>query len=138
MSKFMDSHFEAAVEVVDISYNSIDGAAIAGFLKNTPRLKKLTYLHKAGVNVGFQDWDLCQFIMAIETKVESHLEELSIRIGILHGPIVPGRVSMRGFRNLQNLDFHLKLQCATLHLLHWQSLNCFSAILYLLRFQSFP
>ena len=90
MSKFLDSGFEAAVEVIDISHASIDGTAIADFLKNTPRLRILTYSHKAGGNVGFQDWDLCQFIMAIENEVGSHLEELSICIGELHGSIIPG------------------------------------------------
>lgn len=104
MSKFLDSGFEAAVEVIDISHASIDGAAIADFLKNTPRLRILTYSHKAGRNVGFQDWDLCQFIMAIENEVGGHLEELSIRIGELHGSIVPGKVSICGFQNLQKLE----------------------------------
>lgn len=32
MSKFLDSNFEAAVEVIDISHVSIDGDAIADFL----------------------------------------------------------------------------------------------------------
>lgn len=55
MSQFLDSGFEAAVEVIDISYASVEGAAIADFLKNTPRLRILTYLHKTEGNVGFQD-----------------------------------------------------------------------------------
>lgn len=108
VSKFLDSGFESAVEVVDISHAFVDGAAIADFLKNTPRLRILAYSHKAGGNVGFQDWDLCQFIMAIENEVGSHLEELSIRIGELHGSIVPGKVSMRGFQNLQKLELPLE------------------------------
>lgn len=108
MSKFLDSGFEATVEVIDISHASIDGTAIADFLKNTPRLRILTYSHKAGGNVGFQDWDLCQFIMAIENEVGSHLEELSIRIGELHGSIIPGKISMCGFQNLQKLELPLE------------------------------
>lgn len=108
ISKFLDSGFEAAIEVVDISHASVDGAAIADFLKNTPHLKILMYSHKAGGNAGFQDWDLCQFIMAIENEVGSHLKELSISISELHGSIVPGKISMCGFQNLQKLELPLE------------------------------
>lgn len=76
--------------------------------------------------------------MAIGNEVGNHLEELSIRIGELHRSIVPEKVLMRGFQNLQKLELPLKLQCATLHLLHQQVMDCFSAILYLLRSISFP
>lgn len=117
-SKFVDtSDFEAAIEVVDISYASVDGAAIADFLKNTPRLRVLSYQHAISGNFVSQNWDLCQFITAIENEVGSHLEKLSIRINELHYSIVPGRMSLSGFQNLRELELPLDAAMANHELL---------------------
>ena len=122
MSKFLDSGFEAAIEVIDISHTSIDGAAIADFLKNILHLRILMYSHKAEGNASFQDWDLCQFVMAIENEVVSHLEELSINISELHRSIVPKKISMYGFQNLQKLE--LPLEAAMCNLTSAASASC--------------
>ena len=109
VSKFLDSGFEPAVEVVNISHSSMDGAAIADFLSNTPRLRALTYSHMTDGVPGFERWDLCQFIMAIVNEAGAHLEALSVRIDGLNGSIIPGKISMHGFQSLQKLELPLEV-----------------------------
>ncbi|KAI4150264.1 MAG: hypothetical protein L6R39_002316 [Caloplaca ligustica] len=87
----------------------IDEVGIADFLQHTTCLRTLRYSHTTKIHRGPQDWNLCQFITAIERKVGSHLEELSISIRELHGSIAPGKSSMRGFHRLRKLEFPLEV-----------------------------
>ena len=49
------------------------------------------------------DWDICKFVRAVEREAGGHLSQLSITIKKLHGSLIPGRVSLRGFKRLQTL-----------------------------------
>ncbi|KAI0471453.1 hypothetical protein GGR56DRAFT_71871 [Xylariaceae sp. FL0804] len=92
-----------ALEQVQLTHACIDDATMAAFLRHTPRLKKLKYLHN---DMGDDNhiWDLCKFVAAIEREVGRHLEVL--QIGLHHkfrGRLVPGKPSLRGFKNLHSL-----------------------------------
>lgn len=97
------------LEVVKLTGCCIDEAAIADFLKHTPRLKTLRYSHASKSDFDPQDWDICKFVTAIEREAGSHLEELSISIRELRGSILPGKASMRGFQRLRQLQFPLEI-----------------------------
>lgn len=98
-----------ALKAVHLVSSFIYEVAITDFLKHTPRLKTLTYSHSTKENCSPQDWDICRFITAIEREVGSHLAELSISIPELRGSIAPGKASMRGFQQLQKLEFPLEI-----------------------------
>ena len=87
----------------------VDEVGIADFLKNTKRLKTLKYSHSTKYNISIQCWDICKFIAAIKRQVGSHLVEFSISIGEPFGSIAPGKVSMRGFPCLRQLEFPLEI-----------------------------
>ena len=95
-------NFGQALEVVSYS-GCFDHVAIADFLKHTPRLRTLGYSHSSG------NWDICKFVMAIEREAGGHLMQLSISLNENRGPLLPGRVSLRGFKRLQALQFPLEL-----------------------------
>ncbi|KAI9926607.1 hypothetical protein MW887_004376 [Aspergillus wentii] len=105
-SEYLDSDFNASLERVKMDNASVDAAAIAQFLKSTRRLKQLSYWNTRYTN-NAQDWDLCQFITAIEHAVGSHLEELSICTEGLYGAILPGKASLRGFQTVRRLQLPL-------------------------------
>ncbi len=86
----------------------ISPAGIAGFLAHTPCLRTLRYSHctKEGVDA---DWDICNFITAIERATGAHLEELSVSICELRGEILPGKPSMHGFRRLRKLELPIEV-----------------------------
>ena len=87
----------------------VDEVGIADFLKNTKRLKTLKYSHSTKHNASIQCWDICKFIAAIERQVGTHLVELSISIEKPFGSIAPGKVSMRRFLCLRQLEFPLEI-----------------------------
>lgn len=87
----------------------MDEVGIAEFLKDTKRLKTLRYSHSTKHNVGPQCWDICKFIAAIERQVGGHLVKLSVSVGESFGSIAPGKVSMRGFACLRQLEFPLEI-----------------------------
>jgi hypothetical protein len=97
------------LEVVNLVSCCIDEAAIADFLKHTPRLKTLRYSHTTKGDGDPQDWDICKFVTAIEREAGNHLEELSVSIRELRGSIPPGKASMRGFQRLRKLEFPLEI-----------------------------
>jgi hypothetical protein len=84
--------------------------AIADFLQRAPFLKTLRYSHSTKSH-GPQDWNLSQFGTAIAHAVGDHLKELSVSIkkDELRGSIPPGKVSMRGFQQLQKLELPLEI-----------------------------
>ena len=100
--------FGATLREVEFVNCCMDEVAIAGFLKHTIRLKKLHYSHSSKDN-GYDHWDICKFVMAIQREVGSHLEVLSVSILKLRGLIVPGRASMRAFRRLRELTLPLEI-----------------------------
>ena len=103
--------FGQTLEVVSFPGCYIDHVAIADFLKNTPRLRSLTYSHQSiGDPEGPPlDWDICKFVTAIEREAGGHLMQLSITIAERRGSVLPGRASLRGFKRLQTLQFPLEL-----------------------------
>ncbi|KAL9124068.1 MAG: hypothetical protein Q9217_006568, partial [Psora testacea] len=98
--------FGESLETVDFVSCDIDHASIAIFLKHTTRLRKLTYSHSSKDSEGphNEDWDICNFVTAIEHAVGAHLEKLSISIRELRGSLTPGRASLRGFQQLRKLE----------------------------------
>ena len=87
----------------------IDEVAIADFLQHSPRLRTLRYSHVTKPHSGPQEWNICEFITAIEREVGSHLEEFSVSIRELRGSLPPGKASMRGFQRLRKLEFPLEI-----------------------------
>ena len=110
-----------ALETVRLDDCDIDAAAIADFLKHTPYLKKLHYSHTTSGTLTcsdapvaprattYRNWDICEFVTAIECKAGLHLEELSVSIRELRGYIFPGKVDMRGFWRLRYLRLPLEI-----------------------------
>ena len=101
--------FGETLEAAHLLSCCIDEVGIADFLKNTTRLRTLEYSHSTKEDSDPQDWNLCEFVTAIEREVGSHLVELSVSIRELRGSITPGKASMRGFQCLQKLEFPLEL-----------------------------
>ena len=101
--------FGETLETVLFVACCVDDVGIADFLKNTKRLKTLRYSHSTKHNVSIQCWDICKFISAIKRQVGSHLVELSISIREPFGSIAPGKVSMRDFPCLRQLEFPLEI-----------------------------
>lgn len=101
--------FGKTLIAVNLMACCIDEVGIADFLQQTTRLRTLRYSHVTKAHRGPQEWNICKFITAIERKVGSHLEELSISIRELRGSIAPGKVSMRGFQRLRKLEFPLEI-----------------------------
>lgn len=106
--RIKNADFGETLETVSFYASCLDEADIADFLKNTKRLKTLRYLHSTKENVGPQCWNICNFIEAIKRQVGSHLVELSISIEEPVGSIAPGKVSMRDFPCLRQLEFSLE------------------------------
>lgn len=73
-----DDFYGKTLEAIDLSGCCIDEVAIADFLKHTVRLRTLRYSHMEKVTRSIKKWDICKFLTAIEHKVGSHLEELSV------------------------------------------------------------
>ncbi|KAJ5826324.1 hypothetical protein N7474_003462 [Penicillium riverlandense] len=109
-SRYLRNDFKSSLEVVEMTRASIDELAIAGLLKHAPGLKKLRYSHST-IGHAPQYWNLSQFGTAIAHAVGDHLKELSVSINIdeLRGSIPPGKLSMRGFQQLQKLELPLEI-----------------------------
>ena len=101
--------FGETLESVYFRVCCLDDVGIADFLENTKRLKTLKYSHATKHNSSIQCWDISKFIAAIERQVGSHLVELSISIEEPFGSIIPGKVSMRGFPCLRQLELPLEV-----------------------------
>jgi len=107
---FRDSHHIAeTLQAAHLVSCCIDEVGIADFLKHTPSLKTLRYWHGAKNHSPIQDWDVCKFVNAVEREARSHLVQLSVAIRELHGSIVPGKASIRGFERLKTLEVPLEL-----------------------------
>jgi hypothetical protein len=102
------SSFATTLETVHLHSCCIDEVSIADFLKHTTRLTTLRYSHMTKRNDP-QDWNICEFVAAIERETGSHLEGLSVSICELRGSVPPGRASMRGFQRLQKLELPLEI-----------------------------
>ncbi|KAL8918546.1 MAG: hypothetical protein Q9172_005389 [Xanthocarpia lactea] len=98
---------------VDFAACCLDDVAITDFLHHTTHLRTLRYSHLTKAYSGPQDWNICKIITAIERKVGTHLEQLSISIRELRGSITLGSTSMRGFQRLRVLEFPLEIAAAT-------------------------
>ena len=101
--------FGETLESVSFVACCMDDVGIAHFLKNTKRLKTLRYSHSKKYDSNLKCWDICKFVAAIERQVGSHLMELSISIRDPFGSIAPGKVTMRGFACLRQLEFPLEI-----------------------------
>ena len=101
--------FAETLAKVELESCCIDEEGIARFLENTPRLKTFSYSHSTKTNDEQQDWNIGKFVTAIEHKVGTHLEQLSIVIRTLRDSITPNKVSMREFQRLQRLCFPMEL-----------------------------
>jgi len=108
-SNFPKGGFGKNLVVVDLVACCIDDVGIADFLQHTTRLRTHRYSHSTKAYSGPLEWIICRFLAAIERKVGSHLEQLSIFIHELRGSLAPDRVSMRGFKRLQKLEFPLEI-----------------------------
>lgn len=108
-SKNPEGGFEKSLTTVDLVGCCIDEVGIADFLQNTTCLRTLRYSHVTKVHTGPQDWNVCKFIAAIEQKVGSHLEELSVFIRELRGSIASGKATIRGFQRLRRLESPLEV-----------------------------
>ena len=106
---FQGLYTAETLRATHLSSCCIDDVGIANFLKHTPNLKTLTYSHCTKIDYPMQDWDMCKFVNAVSREAGSYLVELSIAIGDLHGPIVPGKASLRGFQKLEKLEYPLEL-----------------------------
>ena len=105
-----DSHHIAeTLQAAHLVSCCIDEVGIADFLKYTPSLKTLRYWHGTKSDSPVQDWDICKFVNAVEREAGSHLVQLSVAIRELHGSIVPGQASIRGFQQLKTLEIPLEL-----------------------------
>ncbi|KAI0975909.1 F-box domain protein [Xylaria arbuscula] len=89
------------LETVNFSSCCFDEETIAKFLKHTPRLRTLQYSHMSRGIDNRRDWNMCEFVTAIEREVGNHLQELDIAILHLRGLLIPGKASMRGFKRLR-------------------------------------
>jgi hypothetical protein len=107
---FRDSHHIAeTLQAAHLVSCCIDEVGIADFLKHTPSLKTLRYWHCTKNDSPIQDWDICKFVNAVEREARSHLVQLSVAIRELHGSIVLGKASIRGFQRLKTLEIPLEL-----------------------------
>ncbi|KAI4099048.1 MAG: hypothetical protein L6R37_006153 [Teloschistes peruensis] len=105
----LDRGFGNSLVVVDFLACCIDDVSITRFLQNTPRLRMLRYSHMAKTHSSPHDWDICRFLKAIEQEVGNFLEELSISICEVHGPIAASKASVSGFQRLRKLELPLEL-----------------------------
>lgn len=108
-SKNPENGFGKSLTTVDLVGCCIDEVGIDDFLQNTTCLRTLRYSHVTKVHTGPQDWNVCKFIAAIEQKVGSHLEELSVFIRELRGSIASDKATIRGFQRLRRLEFPLEV-----------------------------
>ncbi|PQE08994.1 f-box domain protein [Rutstroemia sp. NJR-2017a WRK4] len=114
--QYLYRDYGRALETVDLSCCHIDDAALASFLKHTPRLKTLKYSHRTKEDTDPSEWDICKFVTAIERETGNHLEQLSISIRELHGSLPLGKVSMRGFQRLRRLELPLDIAMCDIRL----------------------
>ncbi|RFU30797.1 hypothetical protein B7463_g5538, partial [Scytalidium lignicola] len=107
---FRDLHYIAeTLQEAHLVSCCIDEVGITDFLKHTPSLKMLRYWHCTKNNSPIRDWDICKFVNAVEREAGRHLVQLSVAIRELHGSIVPGKASIRGFQRLETLEIPLEL-----------------------------
>lgn len=104
-----EAGFGKTLITVNLMACCIDEVGIADFLQQTTHLRTFRYSHVSKAHSGPREWNICKFIMAVERKVGSHLEELSVLIRELCGSIAPGKASMRGFQRLRKLEFPLEI-----------------------------
>lgn len=101
--------FGKTLLVIDLMACCIDEVGIADFLQHTTSLRTLRYSHVTKTHSGPREWNIGKFIAAIERAVGGHLEELSVFIRDLRGPLTVGRISMRRFERLQKLELPLEI-----------------------------
>ncbi|KAK5626667.1 hypothetical protein RRF57_002382 [Xylaria bambusicola] len=96
------------LEEANFLSSALNGKEISEFLKHTPRLKELDLCRWGTGRDSYRPWDICGFVVVIESEVGSHLEGLSLstfrRCGFMHG-----QASMHGFQRLRRLDCPLEL-----------------------------
>ncbi|EAW13606.1 F-box domain protein [Aspergillus clavatus NRRL 1] len=107
VSRYMRDGLKSTLETVHFWRANISSRAIGELLKHTPHLKTLCYSRWTRATDEPQDWDLCQFIRTIQQTVGSHLVELCVNYRPFQGSILPGKVSMRGFPQLRQLELPL-------------------------------
>ncbi|KAI0899310.1 F-box domain protein [Annulohypoxylon nitens] len=107
---YQDSYsgYRETLKTVSFTNFFFDHLGVANFLSHVPRLMKLTYSHSPKMN-GSEEWNMSEFVTAIEREVGNYLEEFSISITDVQGSVAPGKVSMRGFKRLKKLEFPLEI-----------------------------
>lgn len=108
-SKALYPFLGETLEIINLAFCCIDEQGITDLLSHTHRLKTLKYSHSTKEEGCLGQWDICKFVTAIERKVGTHLEELSVWARDLRGSITPGKATMRGFRRLRKLEFDLEI-----------------------------
>ncbi|EPE30323.1 F-box protein [Glarea lozoyensis ATCC 20868] len=94
---------------VDLSGYFLEAKPISQFLQHTPQLKVLDYGHSSRYDRYGKEWDLCNFVTAIEREVGNHLEVLSIRVLNPRAELSPGVISLSGFQQLRKLQVPLEV-----------------------------
>ncbi|KAI1296410.1 F-box domain protein [Xylaria venustula] len=97
------------LETANFSSCCFDEETIAKFLKHTPRLRTLEYSHMSRRIDKQHDWNLCEFVSAIEHQAGNHIEELAVAILHVRGVLIPGKASMRGFKRLRKFACPVEL-----------------------------
>jgi hypothetical protein len=120
-------HYGTFLETLSFPRSCIDEGTIAEYLRHTPHLKKFTYSRNASNQ--FSEWNICEFVKAIEREVGSHLEELSVSISSSNpeepsvstssskpdGAATPCEINMSGFQCLRKLEFPLEIAICNLN-----------------------
>jgi hypothetical protein len=102
-------YFAERLQTAHLMSCCIDEVGISDFLRHTPSLKTLRYLHGTKNDSPTGNWDICKFVNAVVREAGSHLAQLSVIIGRLNGSLVPGVASIRGFHVLRTLEIPLEL-----------------------------
>ncbi|KAL6716116.1 hypothetical protein ACLMJK_005682 [Lecanora helva] len=109
-SKTLSYVFGQTLESISFEFCCLDEKAIAKFLKDTSRLRTFRYSHSTKTCIGPQPWDICTFIAAVERRVGSQLEELSLSVRDPAVSVAPGNTSLRnGFPHLRQLEIPLEV-----------------------------
>lgn len=91
----------------------IDDVGITDFLKHTPRLKTLDYLHSTQRELCPRSWNICKFVNAVAREAGRHLIAFSVLVDSEES-MPPGKVSTRGFQKLEK--FQIPLELVTCHI----------------------
>ncbi|KAL9110719.1 MAG: hypothetical protein Q9227_004711 [Pyrenula ochraceoflavens] len=100
-----------ALEHVHFISSHIDASNIASFLEHTFNLRTLYYSHSTKEDLGpeNEDWNFREFLTAINQQAGNQLEELHVSIRELRGSVPPGKISIRGFQRLRQLEIPLEV-----------------------------